>query len=65
MVDNTGEDGRYKALYLASTKGKHKATVYLHGTPVQNDFMFHVESSRCVDQIIQRRFISHLYKLYN
>lgn len=45
VVENKTMDGGYKALYMPAMKGKHKAVVYLHGTPVQNEYLFHVDSS--------------------
>ncbi|KAL4224846.1 hypothetical protein ACF0H5_015542 [Mactra antiquata] len=44
VVDNTSGDGRYKAIYMGKSVGKHRATVYLHGTPMQNDHVFRVSS---------------------
>lgn len=63
-MDNTGGDGRYKALFLANKKGKYKATVYLHGAPVQNDFVFMVDSPRNVDRQNLRKYFSFDEYLY-
>ncbi|WAR02886.1 TRI45-like protein [Mya arenaria] len=51
VVDNTSGDGRYKAVYLGTSKGKHRATVYLHGTPMQNDHVFRVSSPHTVERL--------------
>lgn len=51
VVDNTGGDGRYKAIFMGSTKGKHRATVFLHGTPMRNDFVFRVSSPHTLDRL--------------
>lgn len=44
VIDNTANDGRYKVLYMGRNRGKHRATVYLHGTPMPNDHVFRVSS---------------------
>ena len=49
--DMTQEDGRYKVSYVGSTKGKHKATVYLYGTPMTNDYVFRVVSPSPIERL--------------
>ncbi|KAH3888175.1 tripartite motif-containing protein 45-like [Dreissena polymorpha] len=51
VVDNTGGDGRYKAIFMGTAKGKHRATVFLHGTPMQTDHVFRVSSPHTVERL--------------
>lgn len=49
--DTTQDDGRYKASFVGSTKGKHKATVFLYGTPMANDYAFRVLTPSPIERL--------------
>ena len=54
--DSTHEDGRYKASFLGSTKGKHRATVFLYGTPMANDYVFRVVTPSPIERLNLSKF---------
>lgn len=59
VEDTTHDDGRYKALYLGSTKGKHRATVYLYGTPMTNDYVFRVVTPSPIERLNLSKYTCH------
>ena len=54
--DTTQDDGRYKASFVGSTKGKHKATVFLYGTPMANDYAFRVLTPSPIERLNLSKF---------
>ena len=61
VVDNTSGEGRYRAVYMGTVRGQHRATVFLHGTPMTNDHVFRVASPHLVERLNLRELFSIKY----
>ncbi|KAK3602621.1 hypothetical protein CHS0354_034205 [Potamilus streckersoni] len=51
IIDCTATEGLFKAKYRGTAKGKHRATVFVMGTMIPNEFSFHVGSGPMVERL--------------